>query len=318
MRLLVTGVSGLLGLNLAVQAADRFHVTGVMRGNRARPVPGVPFDTILADLTEPQVLDRVVEQAAPDVIINCAAMTEVDYCEAHSEQAHRINSDLPGQIACLAARSGAKLLHISTDSVFDGLRGGYCEEDEPNPVNVYARTKLEGERAVAAADPNAIIARVNFYGWSWQGRRSLSEWFFLNLSQGKSIFGFADIVFSPLLVNDMIEILLRMIEKRLCGLYHVVSSESQSKFAFGRMLAREFGFDETLVSPVAYRDAGLKAVRSPLLNLHPDKLTRALGEELPGQEGSMRRYGELYRHGHPQFLRNLLSEQGPLLKEQLR
>lgn len=318
MRLLVTGVSGLLGLNLAVQAADRFDVTGVMRGGRAQPAPGAPFDTILADLTDVQVLERVVEQSAPDVIINCAALTEVDYCEAHPEEAHRINSELPGRIACLAAQSGAKLLHISTDSVFDGLRGGYCEEDEPNPVNVYARTKLEGEHAVAQADPDAIIARVNFYGWSWQGRRSLSEWFFLNLSQGKSIFGFADIVFSPLLVNDMIEILLRMIEKRLSGLYHVVSPESQSKFAFGRLLAREFGFDEKLVSPAAYREAGLKAVRSPLLNLHPDKLTRALGDEPPGQEVSMRRYGELYRHGHPQFLRSLLLEQAPPLADKPR
>lgn len=309
MRLLVTGVSGLLGLNLAVQAADRFHVTGVMRGERAQPIPGAPFDALLADLSDPQALERVVDQAAPDVIIHCAALTEVDYCEAHPEEARRINSELPGRIACLAAQTGAKLLHISTDSVFDGLRGGYCEEDEPNPVNVYARTKLEGEYAVAEADPDAIIARVNFYGWSWQGRRSLSEFFFYNLSQGKPVFGFADIVFSPLLVNDMIDILLRMVEKKLSGLYHVVSPESQSKFAFGRMLAREFGFDETLVSPVVSCEAGLKAVRSPLLNLHTDKLARALCEALPGQEGSMRRFGELQRQGHPQFLRSLLTEQ---------
>lgn len=308
MRLLVTGVSGLLGLNLAIQAAGRFDVTGVMRGERARPAPGAPFDTLLADLTDPHSLKQVMEAAAPDVIVNCAALTEVDYCEAQPEEAQQINTDLPGRIACLAARSGVKLLHISTDSVFDGLRGGYCEEDEPNPVNVYARTKLEGERAVFEANPDALVARVNFYGWSWQGRRSLAEWFYLNLSQGKSIFGFADIVFSPLLVNDMIEILLRMIEKRLSGLYHVVSPESQSKFAFGRMLAREFGFNENLVSPATCHDAGLKALRSPLLNLHPDKLARALGEQLPGQEDSMRRFGELYRHGHPQHLRSLLSE----------
>ena len=308
-RLLVTGVSGLLGLNLAWTAGDRFHVTGVMRGERAVPLPGrTPFVTILADLTQPGEVERVVEAAQPDAIIHCAALTNVDRCEHVLEEAELANAWLPGRLAAASRRSGVKLVQISTDAVFDGLRGGYTEEDQPNPINAYARSKLQGERAVADADPDALIARVNFYGWSWQGRRSLSEWFFLNLSAGRRVYGFTDLHFCPLLVNDMTEILLRMLERDLSGIYHIVSGECLSKFVFGRLLARAFGLDENLISPASYRTAGMEAPRSSLLSLRCDKLVRALGEEMPAQEIAMQRYADLYFQGYPQALRSVFVE----------
>jgi dTDP-4-dehydrorhamnose reductase len=300
-RLLVTGISGLLGLNLSVQAADRFQVFGVMRGSHAAAA-GAPFQTILADLTCPGEIDRILDLAQPDVIIHCAALTDVDRCQADPAEAFRINTDLPGCLARAAKISGIQLLHVSTDAVFDGERGQYSEEDQPNPINVYARSKLTGEQAVAEANPDALIARVNFFGWSWQGQRSLSEWFFHNLSTGRPVNGFTDLIFCPLLVNDMTEIFFRMLDRRLSGLYHVVSAECQSKYSFGRMLARHFGFDENLISPASYQIAGLKAPRSPHLTLCADKLSTALGETMPGQEQAMRRYHELYCQGYPQVL----------------
>jgi dTDP-4-dehydrorhamnose reductase len=309
MRLLVTGVSGLLGLNLALQVADRFQVTGVLRGKRCILANGrAPFETALADLTLPGEAGRLLEQVQPDVLVHCAALTNVDHCEADPQEAERVNAWLPGELARAAARVGVHMVHISSDAIFDGRRGNYTEADAPNPINVYARTKLEGERAVEAANPDALIARMNFYGWSWQGTRSLAEFFFNKLAAGQPVSGFTDLVFCPLLVNDMIEILLRMIELRLSGIYHVVSSEYQSKFAFARMLAREFGFDEELVSPASHKTGGLVAARSPLLTLRSDKLARALGRELPAQEPGMRRFVELYRRGFPQALRSVFVE----------
>ncbi len=312
----MTGVSGLLGLNLAWLARDRFEVTGVLRGERAvAALECTPFHVIAADLTVPGQIERVMEQSQPDVIIHCAALTDVDHCEVCPEEAYRVNAWLPGAIASAAAQNGARLLHISTDAIFDGLRGDYTESDEPNPINVYGRTKLEGEHAVAAADPEALIARVNFYGWSWQGQRSLAEFFYNNLSAGKPLFGFTDIVFCPLLVNDMVEILLRMLECGLHGVYHVVSPETLSKFAFGRMLARHFGFNENLISPASHNTARLTARRSPLLTLRGDKLAGSLGEALPGQEASMRRFAELYYQGYPQKLRGILVKPDRLITE---
>jgi dTDP-4-dehydrorhamnose reductase len=307
-RLLVTGVSGLLGLNLALQAAGRFEVVGVLRGESARAAQGrTPFEMIQADLTMPGQIERVFEQARPDTVLHCAAMTEVDRCELFPEEAYLTNAWLPGALASGAARQGVRMLHISTDAVFDGLRGDYTETDTPNPVNLYARTKLEGERAVAEANPDALIARVNFFGWSWQGQRSLSEYFFNHLSAGRRISGFTDLYFSPLLVNDLVEILLHMLERELNGLYHVVSGEGLSKYAFGRLLARQFGFDEELIAPGSYRSAGLRALRSPRLTLCSDKLAQAMNEQMPTLEPAMARYHALYLQGYPQKLRSVFA-----------
>lgn len=303
-RLLVTGVSGLLGSNLAWLASERFQVTGVLTGAHAVVPSGrAPFATIAADLTLPGQVERIVEQAQPEWIIHCAAMTDVDRCEEYPEQAAQVNTHLPALLARIAARDHLRLMHISTDAIFDGETGSYCEEDHPRPINVYARTKYHGEQLVAEACPDALIARVNFYGWSWQGRRSLAEWFYNNLSCGISVPGFTDLVFSPLLVNDLVPILFKMLDRQLCGLYHVVSSESQSKFAFGRMLAREFGFAEEMIQPASYVTAHLKAPRSKMLSLSSAKLAYALGEEMPAQLPGVRRYVELFQQGYPQSLR---------------
>ena len=94
-------------------------------------------------------------------------------------------------------------MHVSTDAVFDGQAAATTEQDTPNPLSIYARTKLDGERGVAEANPDAIIARVNLYGWSLSGRRSLAEFFFNNLSAGKRVKGFTDVYFCPLLANDL-------------------------------------------------------------------------------------------------------------------
>jgi dTDP-4-dehydrorhamnose reductase len=315
-RLLVTGVSGLLGSNLAWLAAERFQVTGVLTGEHAVVPPGqAPFETILADLTHPGQVERIIDQTQPEIIIHCAAMTDVDRCEAYPEQALRVNSHLPGLIAKIAARNGIRLLHISTDAVFDGESGSYCEDDRPQPVNVYARTKYEGELCVAEAYPDALVARVNFYGWSWQGRRSLAEWFYNNLSAGKSIPGFTDLIFCPLLVNDLIDILFKMLDRPLYGLFHVVSSEGQSKFEFGRMLAREFGFAEELIQPASYLSANMRAPRSKVLTLSCARLAHELGEELPAQLPALQRYVELFRQGYPQSLRAVFIEPRVLLNK---
>ena len=311
-RLLVTGVSGLLGANLAWLAASRYQVTGVMRGGRALPKLGgtAPFETLLVDLMQPGSIDQVLETAQPDLIIHCAALTEIDRCEACPEQAHQLNANLPRALARAAARQGVRMLHISTDAVFDGIRGNYSELDEPRPINVYAQSKLAGERAVAEENSDALIARVNFYGWSWEGSRSIAEFFYNNLSAGRQVQGFTDIFFCPLLVNDIIEILLWMLEHRLNGLYHVVSTEPLSKYTFACMLAREFGFDQNLIRPAVSTSSGLLAPRSPLLTLRNDKLVCALDAVLPDQNMAMRRYHALYQQGYPQELRSLFEQPG--------
>lgn len=311
MRILVTGASGLLGLNLALTTATEANKDLVVVGQVNRHIVRTgTFTVIQTDLLAPGAVERLIEHVQPDWVINCAALAILDACEADPALAHQLNVELPRTLALHVARSGARLVHISTDAVFDGQRGNYTEEDTPNPLSVYARTKLEGEQAVAAANPEAIIARVNLFGWSLTGKRSLAEFFFYNLRIGKEVMGFTDVCFCPLLVNDLARLLLKMLEQGLSGLYHVVSRDCVSKYNFGVALARKFGLESDLVKPASVSESGLQASRSPRLTLKADKLARALGESPPNLSTGLDRFYTLYQQGYPQILKEMGKESG--------
>jgi len=321
LRILITGASGLLGLNLALSAAGEPSTTGSARPHEVFGVThhhllhNAPFHVLQADLLERGALEWLLDTVQPDWIIHCAALANLDDCEADPDLAYHLNAELPGRLAILVAKGGARakgirLVHISTDAVFDGAQGDYGEEDTPNPLGVYARTKLAGERAVTAANPQAIIARVNLFGWSLMGQRSLGEFFFNNLSAGKQVMGFTDVYFCPMLANDLAGVLVCMLEAQLSGLYHVVSREATSKYDFGVAVARRFGLGESLITPTPVTASGLKATRSPNLILRTDKLAAALGAhfkewELPSWQEGLERFYELYRSGYPQMLKQL-------------
>jgi dTDP-4-dehydrorhamnose reductase len=308
MRILVTGASGLLGLNLALEAAGDHVVFGLAN---SQGVKTDRFTVIRADLLEPGAAERLLDQTQPDWVIHCAALANVDACEADPALARQLNSEFPAKLASHVARGGARLVHISTDAVFDGQQGDYTEEDSPNPLGIYARTKLEGERLVAEADPKAVIARVNLFGWSLTGQRSLAEFFYYNLSAGKGVRGFTDVFFCPLLVNDLARILLEMLEKQLSGLYHVVSSQCLSKYDFGVALAQRFALDDRLISPTSVSEAGLKAPRSPNLTLRSGKLTRALGRPIPNLSTGLDGFYTLYQQNYPQKLMEMRQDPPP-------
>ncbi len=302
MRILVTGASGLLGLNLALEAAEEHQVFGTVN---THAIATTTFDVIQTDLLFPGAVERLVDEIQPDWIIHCAALANIDACEADPALAQQLNTDLPAKLATYVGRGGARLLHVSTDAVFDGQRGDYSEEDTPNPLSLYAQTKLSAERAVADANPQAIIARVNLFGWSLSGKRSLSEFFFYNLQAKKQVMGFTDVYFCPLLANDLAELLLKMLDKKLSGLYHVVSRQCLTKYDFGVMLADRFGLDMHLIKPISVEQSDLIAIRSPKLTLRSDKLAKALGCSPPDVTTGMAQLYNLYQQGYPQKLRNL-------------
>jgi dTDP-4-dehydrorhamnose reductase len=302
MRILITGASGLLGINLALEAAKQHTVFGQVNRNA---IWTTAFTTLKTDLLLPGAVEGLLEAAQPDWVIHCAALANLEACEEDPELARELNTEVPRKIADLCRKGGARLLHVSTDAVFDGKSGGYTEADHPNPLGTYALTKLQGEYNVSEANPEAIIARVNLFGWSLNGRRSLAEFFFNNLSAGKRVMGFTDVYFCPLLVNHIAGIFLQMLERNLNGLYHVLSRESLSKYDFGIAIARRFGFDLDLITPTSVQDAGLAAARSPNLTLRVDKLIHDLGESLPTVSTGIDQFYALYQQGYPQSIQQL-------------
>ncbi len=302
MRILITGASGLLGLNLAMEATRRHTVFGTVNHH---PLKTEAFTVLQTDLLAPGAVERLLDSTQPDWVIHCAALANLDACEADPLLAQKMNTELPRTLASHVARSGARMVHISTDAVFDGLRGDYSEEDIPTPACVYSHTKLEGEQAVADANANAIIARVVFFGWSLGGTRSLAEFFFNNLSRGKRVSGFTNMYFCPLLANQLGKVLIQMLEMDLSGLYHVVGPDPLSKYEFGVRLAQRFNLDGSLIDPVPFTQSSSSAVRSPNLSLRSDKLTRAIGQLLPSVSTGLDELFTLYQQGYPQELQQM-------------
>jgi len=303
MRILVTGASGLLGANLALEAAKDHIVFGLVNSLELHTDA---FQVLKGDLAEPGVIEYLLDHTQPEWVIHCAALANVDACEADPARAVQLNTEVPRKLAMNVARGGARLLHVSTDAVFDGVKGDYSESDVPNPLSVYARTKLEGEHAVTDADPEAIIARVNLFGWSPSGKRSLAEWFFNNLSTDRSVMGFTDVFFCPLLANELGRIFLEMLQKQLHGLYHVVAQDCLSKYDFGVQLANLFGLDAGLIRPTSVQNSGLAAARSPNLTLQTAKITQALGHPPSSIQEGLQKFYELYLQKFPLKLREML------------
>ena len=301
MRLLITGASGLLGINLALEAMREHEVVGVDRGM----LKSAPFPVMQTDFLHTSGVDSLLDAADPDWLIHCAALANLEKCEQDPAQARALNAELPGEMAVACSKRNIRFVHISTDAVFDGTKDGiYTEADAPNPQSIYSQTKLDGERAVQAADPQGIIARVNFYGWSLGGRRSLSEFFVNNLSQEKPVSGFTDVIFCPMLVNDSARLLLEMLAKGLSGLYHLVGAEPMSKYQFGLEIARRFGLREELISPRSVETSELTAKRSHNLWLSTHKLSTDLGREIPLFSTGLAEFYTQFQQGYPQKIRS--------------
>ena len=299
-RILITGVSGLLGINLAHETMRSHDIVGVDRGK----LINAPFKIWKADLLDTGAVDAILDAVRPSWLINCAALANLDDCENTPYLARLLNTDLPLQMAKACKSRSISFAHISTDAVFDGEKDGfYTEEDTPNPLGVYSQTKLDGERAVLDENKSAIVARVNFYGWSLSGKRSLAEFFHHNLTHNKSMSGFTDVIFCPMFVNHTAWTLIKMLEKNLHGLYHLVGAQAMSKYQFGVEIARKFTLPESEISPKSIISSNLTARRSHNLALSTHKLSTDLGESLPEFSTGLDEFYTQYKQGFPQKIR---------------
>jgi len=301
MRLLITGASGLLGINLALEAMQEHEVVGVDRGK----LKSAPFKVLKADILKTDEIHSILDLTNPDWLINCAALANLEKCDEDPIQARILNTDLPAELAVACAKRNIPFVHLSTDSVFDGTKEGvYTEEDEPSPPGVYSQTKLAGERAVQQVNLQALIARVNFFGWSLGGRRSLGEFFVNNLSEGRNVNGFTDVIFCPMWVNHLSQTLIEMLEKNLHGLYHIVGAQAMSKYQFGVEVAKKFGLRQSLIEPQSVERSDLTAKRSHNLWLSIHKLSTALGHEIPDFSTGLDGFYTQFQQGYPQKIRS--------------
>lgn len=272
MKIYITGVAGMLGYNIYNTLKDRADITGVDLLDME--IPGLTYQKI--SLFDMEKLENDILESRPEILIHTAALVSVDECEAEPEYAKRLNTDVTVQLAEMCNRHGIKMIYISTDAVFEGEDARlYTEEDNPNPINVYGRTKLDGEVAVLKYSENLVL-RTNIYGINIQKKQSFGEWIYYALKEGKTLNMFTDIDFSPILVDELAELIYEMCKKNLCGLYHACGTGCITKYDFGVKLKAVFGLESGSIVPTKCETAKLKARRSKHMGMSNQKLADAL------------------------------------------
>jgi dTDP-4-dehydrorhamnose reductase len=274
--LILTGASGFLGNYIFQQAVDSYDVLGTYNQN---PISQTRGKTIQTDLTDPPFGE--LREFDPDVIVHCAALSDVDQCERNPELAHNLNVEMTESVASLAASVNAHLVYLSTDAVFNGRKSWWSEANEPDPINEYGRTKLAGERSATRLHDDVSIVRTNFVGYTPADRQSLAEWMIDTLESGEELTGFEDVYFTPLYAGDLASYILDLIEAEYTGRIHLSGSERISKLGFAREIADIFGFDSDLVRPIQVDDLDLDAPRGRDLSLNSARAQEVLEEELP-------------------------------------
>ena len=290
MKLLVVGGSGLLGSSFVLAAKGRGH--DVVSTYKEHPIKFVGVPSINFDATKGWEIMRVFSDYKFDWVINCAALTDVDKCEADILLAIELNVDLPGRLAYWSRKQDAGIVQISTDYVFDGKTGQYTEESETVPVNTYGQTKLVGEGYVESENPKNLIIRTNMFGWNVQDKKSLAEWMLWNLRCDKTFFGYKDKYFSPLLTWDLSHLILDLILAKQTGLFNLSSRDYVSKEIFAKKLATVYNLNPNLVIPHSEGVEGMngKARRPNNPSLCPIKAEKVLNRKMPSVEEGLRKF----------------------------
>jgi dTDP-4-dehydrorhamnose reductase len=275
MRILITGHRGQLGRELASRLPE---TTGV--------------DLPEVDITNASSIDTAVEEAHPELVIHCAAMTNVDGAAKDPSLAEAVNGSGTRNVAAAAARAGAALVYISTNEVFDGTKTEpYLESDTPNPINAYGKSKLEGERYAAELAPRLYIVRTSWVAAAG-GRNFIHRIQQLADERGR-LQVVTDEVANPTFVEDLAPAILRLVATGRFGTYHLTNKGYCSRHAYARKILDWTGRAQIPVEPISlaeYSRPSTPPKFSPLANT----AAAALGIELPTWEDGLRAF--LDRH----------------------
>ena len=286
MNILITGACGLLGAHLAARLSPDHDVVGMDR----HPWWGdAPLTLHQGDLTDALYVERVVEAAAPDVLIHCAAMVDVEACERDPAMAYAVNAGVTRHLVRLAGPS-CSFVYITTDSLFRGDMPGMTERDLPCPRTEYARSKLHGEWEVELGAPRHIIARTNFFGGSSGAKRTFGEWLYGALERGDAITLFDDAMFTPIYVGDLAAAIDGLVARGACGVFNVCGADRVSKYEFGMRLARIAGFATAAVTRGSIAQSGQAASRPKDMSLDGGKLCDTLGQPLASVDDGLRQF----------------------------
>lgn len=275
--ILVTGATGLLGPYLVDRARTVGRTFGLARS-------GADID---CDLTDTDAAAAVITDLSPDLVVHAAAQSDVDECERHPDAADQINRGATKNIAA-ALPGNAFLVYFSSIAVYPDTAGPHREGSE-DPVNVYGRTKLAGEHA-AQTHPHTLILRTSMFGPSRNpARMSLSDFILTKLRQQEPLQLFADELFSPLHVETLSDLTMRLAQARTTGVFNANARDGMSKAEFGQAIATAHNLRTDRINIVDSRDLPGRTRRALDMRLDPKRLEDTIGETMPSLEEEIAR-----------------------------
>jgi dTDP-4-dehydrorhamnose reductase len=272
-KLLVLGGSGLVGSNFINTSKNDYDIIFSYNTNKIKISNTQSFQI---DLLNDNEIEKIIKNYNPDIVIHTIAHSSVDLCETDHSVADILHIDMTKKIANACASINSKLIFLSTDAVFEGqLNKQYCENDIPNPVNYYGKTKLEAEKIVLNASINNVVLRTSvIYGWHEKSR--FTNWILDYLKDGKSVDPFSDQFNTPTLIDDLVEVILKIIDKDISGLYHATGKTCLNRYQFAILLAKKFSYDTTLIHSVTKLEKKQNAPRPISTCLDSTKLENLL------------------------------------------
>ena len=282
MTILVVGASGLLGSNVvtAGQARGR-DVVGTYHSTR--PQFEIPLEEL--DVRNTDRFREMVREYQPTTVINCAAMTEVDGCEANPDDAFAINADAPETFATICGETGTQFVHVSTDYIFDGsTNGSYAESADPNPQQVYGESKLAGERGVRTAGSDPLVIRPSFVYGVHRSRDELTgfpAWVREQLTEGESVPLFTDQHITPSRAGETAETLLELSSAGQSGVVHVVARSCVTPYEFGEQICQLVGAPVELLAKGTMEDVDRPATRPKRTCLDVSRVENLLDRSQP-------------------------------------
>jgi len=296
-KLLIIGVSGLTGYKLAKLSSNKYKVFGTYNH---RSIIIENCELYQLDKTNKKLTNSLLKKINPDVIVDCSALHNVDYCETHKEETWKVNVDAPKFIAKISKEIGARMIYISTDYVFDGTKGSYTEESQPNPLNYYGISKLEGEQEIAKTKTDYAICRTSLiYGWNpneLMGKTSSSGksqnyviWVLNKLRSGENVNIVTDQYSTPTLADNLAEAILTLSNSNLQGIFHTAGKACINRFDFTLKIAEVFGINKSLISPTTSDKFKQVAKRPKRCCLNVSKLESQLNFKFLNIEEALKR-----------------------------
>ena len=278
MKIMILGANGFTGRRILKRLSSKHQVLACSLHPDILPEEG--YDFHILDMQNVDATDALLNNFRPDVIINASAMSVVDYCEQHPEEAYALNVTAVKHLAEYSQSNSCRLIHLSTDFVFDGTATeAYTETDTTNPINYYGKTKQWSEEVIEQACTNYAIARIEVvYGKPFNGQHgNIVHLVKTRLQNGQSIRVVSDQFRSPTWVEDIARAIESLLSDKYQGIYHICGGETMSVADIAYRVAKHFGLDTSLIQPVTTEEMNEATPRPLFSPMNTEKAFKEFG-----------------------------------------